>query len=442
MGGHLPTSHSAQPTHPLSLEGFPNNPEFWQANSATIWDNLQHIPLTQLQTALPEVTDKTSIGWIKLAILSKQYSTDTAGLVSQIAAWRAENPSHPANSLITNDDSLNDIKAQSFPKHYALLLPLQGSLAQSGQAVRDGFLSAYYQATPDIKSQQTVSFYDTSAGTPVTTLYQKAISEGADTVIGPLTKENVQSLIQAGSFPVTTIALNYTDIWFGSLPQNLYEYGLSPIDETKQIAERAWQSGHTRAIIIVSQDEWGQRVAKSLTSQWQSLGGGVADSFYFTAQTNLNEGIANLLHVAAEGHSKTNDKSVLEKQRRQDFNVIFLLAHPQEARQIVPLLKYYFADNVPIYATSSVYSGSSSAQDNDLNGVNFNDIPWVMGAGKGNSNRLYAVGRDAYLVAGQIKRLNQLPGFPLYGATGALTLTPQHQIYRRLPWAQMHNGHL
>ncbi len=440
MGNPFGTASAS--SHAVMLQGFPTDPSFWQANSAVIWDNLQHIPLSQLQSGLGQVSDKTAQAWINLAIISKQYSTDTTQLTTQVIAWRAQNASHPANSLIPDDSTLTSLKTQNYPKHFALLLPLKGGLGSSGQAVRDGFLSAYYQAAPGIKNQQTVSFYDTSSTSNIAALYQKAIAEGADAVIGPLSKEEVQAVLQTGNFPVTTVALNYTDLWFGSLPQHFYEFGLSPVDETKQLADHAWQAGHKRAIIIAPQNDWGQRVSKTLTSEWQGLGGSVADTYYFSSQADLNQGIANLLHVNAAQHNKTNDKKTLEQERRQDFNVIFLLAHSNEARQIVPLLKFYYADNIPIYATSAVYSGKPSAQDSDLNGVNFNDIPWVLGASKGNSNRLYAVGRDAHLIADQIRRLDEMPNFPLYGATGALTLTPQHQIYRRLPWAQMHDGHL
>jgi hypothetical protein len=119
------------------------------------------------------------------------------------------------------------------------------------------------------------------------------------------------------------------------------------------------------------------------------------------------------------------------------------------ARQIVPLLKYYYVSNVPIYATSVVYSGAPSAQDSDLNGVTFADMPWTLQNANANtsaiksdakSSRLYALGRDAYLISNQFYRLRVLPNFPVYGATGALTLTSQQQIYRRLAWVQMHNG--
>jgi len=425
-----PTAQNA----PVNLQGFPNDPVFWQGGTATVWNKLQHIPLPELQSTASQSTDPNITGWLKLAIISKQYSTDTNQLVTQLMAWRSANPNHAANALFPDNNTLTRLQNTRAPQHIALLLPLQGAVADSGQAVRDGFLSAYY-ASP-IQHQQTVSFLDTTQNPSMPALYQQALSQGADSVIGPLTKENVQQLITQGSFSAPTLALNYTDVW-GSLPAHFYEFGLSPIDEAKQLAEKSWQTGHKRAILIAPEDAWGQRIVKSLTANWQSLGGTVADTFYFNKQTDFNSGIASLLHA--------NPKV---QQRRQDFDIIFLLAPSQTARQIVPLLKYYYAANVPIYATSMVYSGAPSAQDSDLNGVTFADMPWTLqnanqSAIKSDSKtgRLYALGRDAYMLSNQFYRLSVLPNFPIYGATGALTLTSQQQIYRRLAWVQMRNGH-
>lgn len=432
-------------SNPVNLQGFPNDPVFWQANTLTTWDKLQHIALPELKSAEASATDPNIRGWLKLAIISKQYSTDTTQLVNQLIAWRNENPNHTANSLFPGNGELNSILNDSPPRHVVLLLPLQGNLSASGQAVRDGYLSAYYKS--GFKNSQTISFTDTNSNPNIAALYQQALSQGADTVVGPLTKEQVQQLLSQGSIGVPTIALNYTDGW-GSLPANLYEFGLSPVHESKQLAEKAWQAGHKRALIIAPQNEWGQRVVKNATASWNALGGSVADTFYFTPQTDMSKGIAGLLH-ANTANNKDNNKIAPEQQRRQDFDVIFLLAASQNARQILPLIKYYYAANIPVFSTSAVYSGFPSPQkDSDLNGVTFCDTPWTLQmAGTGGSetdvrfNRLYAVGRDAYLLGNQIGRLNRLPNFPIYGSTGALSLTSDHKIYRRLAWVQMRDGH-
>ncbi len=280
-------------------------------------------------------------------------------------------------------------------------------------------------------------------------LYQQAIAQGADTIVGPLSKDQVSQLIKQGAFPAPTIALNYTEMGFGSLPTHFYEYGLSARDEAEQMAEKAWQMGRSHALLIAPQNEWGQRTTQPLIARYQALGGRITDTFYYTPSSNISQGIAALLHINTKADREKmqddNNKITLAQQRRQDFDVIFIVAQPQMARQIVPTLKYYYADDVPVVASSAIYTGSPDPQkDADLNGVYFCDIPWVLKATHGSdqqANRLYAVGIDSYTISNNISRLNLLTNFPIYGTTGALSLTAKHQIYRRLPWIQMHAGY-
>ncbi len=417
------------------------DPTFWQGNPSSLWAKLSHIPMTTLESSETTAPTPDATGWLKLAVISKRYNMNTPQLAEQLMAWRTEYPHHPGNSLFPADATLSTLKTTSLPKHIAVLLPLQGKLGAMGQSVRDGFLNGYYEN----HAEQAISFYDTSNSTPLAALYQKALNEGANIVIGPLSKENVQELARTSRLTVPTVALNYTS---GNIP-NLYQFGLSSSDETQQAAEKAWSAGHSRALLIVEKSAWGDNSSKNLIARWQSQGGVIADTLYFTPQTDFNTAIAGLLHIDPKADRvKTRDgnsKQQLAKQRRHDFDVIFLLAHPDAARAIVPQLRYYYVDKTPIYSTSAIYSGSPSpTKDLDLNGVLFSELPFVLkqsSPATGSDSRLFAVGHDAYLISHELPRLTTLPYFPIYASTGALVLNSQHHIYRRLPWAKMHDGH-
>lgn len=441
---HLSSSTEVSTSSVQNSSSLVADNSIWQTGTQTTWNKLQYIPLKTLEATQPN--DPTMAGWIKLAIISKRYSTNTPELTQQLIAWRQQYSNHPANSLFPNDNTLETLQKQPGPQHVALLLPLDGKYGTSGRAVREGFLSAYYKN----KSNTRISFYDTSKNSDILALYQQAINEGADTVIGPLLKENVQTLINQGNINVATLTLNYTELGFGSLPNNLYEFGLSPNDEAKQLANKAKEAGLSKALLIAPKTEWGEKTAKTLSAEWESQGGSVVDTLFFDARSNFSQDIPRLLHIDPKADREQtrsdNNKQNLAQQRRQDFNVIFLLAPPTEARQIVPLLRYYYVENTPIYSTSVIYSGRPSPQkDSDLNGIIFADTPWTLrvsdAGGSGlYANRLYGVGRDAYLLSQNLNRLAQLNNFPIYGATGALSLTPQHQIYRRIAWAKFHDG--
>lgn len=434
-------SDNQAPVENTSKSVASSDTNLWSGNTLAIWNKLQQIPLPKLES-YPPSTNPNENGWIKLATASKKYSNNTPELIRQLIAWRAENPGHPGNTLFPDDLTLNSILNQSQPKSIALLLPLQGQVANAGQNVKEGFLGAYYQSQNKTASQ-TINFYDTQNQNMVA-LYQQAVAKGADMVIGPLTKEDVETLTRSGNFSVPTIALNYTDVSYGSLPNNLYQFGLSPLDEAQQVADKAHHAGLSRAIMIVERSAAGERVSKKIASRWEANGGSITETFYFNNNADFNQEIAKLLHVnPKEDRLKTragDSKADLQQQRRQDFDVIFLLSSPTPARAIVPLLKFYYADNIPIYSTSMIYSGSPSPQkDTDLNGVIFCDTPSVLKSQ--GSNRFSSVGHDAYTLSRELPRLTKLPNFPIYAETGALTMTPEHQIFRRLPWITMRNGH-
>ncbi len=322
------------------------------------------------------------------------------------------------------------------PQRIAVILPLEGPLSSQGKTVRDGFLTAYYNSLVKTHVTQNISFYDSNQYKDMPSLYQKAVAEGANFVVGPLTKDNVQQIQRQGSFSVPVLALNYTD---GSLPSNFYEFGLSPSDETQQVADKARQDGHSRAVLITTQGEWGQRVSKSLTDRWRANGGSIEDVLFVAPNMDLSQAVATLMHSTVNT-SKTrragdNDRAVLGQQHRHDIDVVFLLAPGKVAKQIVPLIRFYYVGTLPVYSTSVVAEGSSP-QDIDLNGVMYCNIP----AAASGSTSLSAVGQDAYLLSSNLSRMLSMPGLPINGATGALTLTPDHKIYRRLSWTTINAG--
>lgn len=331
------------------------------------------------------------------------------------------------------------------PKQIALLLPLQGGNATSGQAIRNGFLTAYYYAKQQQADAPAVTVMDTS-GADIVALYQQAVDKGADFVVGPLTKENLQTLAGKGALTRPTLALNTLDN--GAVVGNLYQFGLSPQEEASQAAIRAHNDGRQRAIILYPNGSWGQGVAMAFQNQFQSAGGTVVASYPFVPREDFSTGVAQALGV---------DPAAKRSARpRQDIDMVFLVAFPQEARQIRPQFLFYNAGSLPIYATSLIYSGTPNPQyDTDLNGIQFDDMPWILGpdmpqwaemrehiktlwaTSYAKSPRLYALGIDAYHLT---YRLADMGSSTLPGATGGLSVGADQHIQRQLSWASIQNG--
>ncbi|KGP63775.1 hypothetical protein EP47_06015 [Legionella norrlandica] len=434
----------------IKLESLLPNEESRISNRRTLWLTLTSLPQAELNTMSLEASDKSEIqGWLQLAVISRKYRNNSKSLLASLDQWQTRFNDHPANYILPNPlDSISD-KLLSPPKQVALLLPLSGSLSGPGNAIREGFMAAY--KTNDGEEVTKIKIYDTNKG-DITNTYQKAISEGADYVIGPLTKAHV-AIIAAMDHPVPTLLLNDTDTM---TQDNSYSMGLSPVNEAIQVATKAQSKGYRKALIIAPSNDWGDEITKAFTHQWTEGGGLVIDSLRYSAKDDLNKSIRSFLQITDSQEREKKLKQVLgydlqsTTSRRQDFDMIFLLAFPSKARQIMPLLKYYYAGDVPVFATSSVYGGSANAlKDKDLDGVIFCDMPWVFSHQMGtrswpeqfNSyNRLYALGMDSYALATQ---LNQLILFPADGSndsTGILYLKPTKQVARVLEWGQFKQG--
>lgn len=341
------------------------------------------------------------------------------------------------------------------PKQIALLLPLSGSLSPQGQAILSGFTAA----NANNGNQATIKTYDVNSGS-IDAQYQTALQQGADFVVGPLSKPNVERLTQ-NNITVPTLTLNYVNP-NENVPDLLYQFGLSPQDEAKQAADRAIHDGHKQALVIVPATSWGRGIADAFAARFSQQGGSVTEVLAYQADTQtLTKQVASALQFKEskpgsstnEGTYRPNRKTVLE--RRQDIDMVFMTAQPSIARQIRPLLKFYNAGDLPVYATSQVYSGTPNpTQDRDLDGVMFCDIPWVFNnppvlantrsqlAGNPNFQRylgLYALGADASQLTSELSELTNSSTSGVTGATGTLYLRG-HQVMRQLQWAQFRDG--
>lgn len=375
-------------------------------------------------------------------------------LCSQLLACSGFDLSFMSKSSGSNE-AMGSTQDAGGPKKIVVLLPLKGKYGESGQAVKNGFMAAFYANKGQSTSQPVVKVVDTSEQN-VNVAYEKAVNEGADLIVGPLDKDQVQTLIKSTRLTVPTLALNtVTD----QKVNNLYQFGLSQLDEADQVAQRAASDGHRQALVIAPAGAWGAGIVSSFKNRWQSVGGTIVDQVNYQNPRQLSDQIRQVLHVAnkkSRAHKVENDSKQPVSRRRQDIDMIFLVAEPVKAREIVPLLKFYYAGNIPVYATSLVYSGRLNPdQDTDLNNVAFGDMPWVLGGLPNNLDgiktnvselwktsyaqnpKLYALGVDAYQLS---QNLYQVPADGFRGATGTLYIQDNRHVYRKLSWAKVRGG--
>jgi len=417
------------------------------SNRRTLWLTLTALPTAELNTLAVEASDDAELeGWMQLALISRKKYGNPQAMLEQIQLWQVNYPQHPGHYIMPAPFERIAPRLVAPPKQMALLLPLTGPLSGPGSAIKDGFLAANSTHAAKIK------LYDTNTSN-VGALYQQAVNDGAEYVVGPLSKANVAT-VAAMDHPVPTLLLN--DLDTRPNDERAYQFGLSPSNEARQVAIKAHKSGYHHALVIAPAGGWGDEVLAAFTGQWKAGGGQVVDTLHYHEKDDMNAIVRDFLQITDSEARGKQLKQILGQNieatpsRRQDFDMIFMLAYPSKARQIMPLLNYYYTGNVPVYATSAVYAGSTNVmRDRDLNGIIFCDMPWVFTHQMGSKNwpeqfnsynRLYALGMDSYALT---TKLNQLLLFPAMGTSdksGVFYLTPSQQISRIPAWGQFKQG--
>lgn len=424
-------------------------------NHQEIWTLVSSLPLEQLQAS----GDADLNGWVDLA-----RATKSAGTLEQqqqaIDNWLLQNPGHPAAQQLP--EPLVELKKLSSQplSEIALLLPQDGQLANVARALRDGFLAAHYQAQQAGQNPPNIQIFDSSRIGSLDEFYRQAQASGVQLVVGPLEKPLVTQLSAREQLPITTLALNYSETAQEG-PAQLFQFGLAAEDEAREVARRAWADGHRRAVALVPRGDWGDRVLDAFRQSWQAQGGTLIAAEHVDQPVELAKQIAELFQLReseARGkrlQSTLGDAVAAAPSRRRDIDFIFLAATPQQAQQIKPTLAFQYAGDVPVYATSHLFTGShSQAQYLDLNGIMFCETPWLLNVNDplrqqassqwpqagGSLGRLYAMGADAYQLAPRLTQLKALPETRLDGLSGSLSLNPAQRIERQLPWAEFRDG--
>lgn len=427
-------------------------------NHENIWNTLTALDADTLTSLANSERRYEFQGWYKLAVIGKAYQYNLDRQLAELERWQSTWTRHPALAYMPQALKLVETMAAERPQTIALLLPID---SQPGIVIRDGFMSAYYDVMQSGGKVPLIRVYETSKTDSILSVYNRAVAEGAEMVIGPLLKENVEVLHKERGLPVPTLALNNIE---GSRPlsDNLFQFALSPENEAIQIAERAWQDGHRYAAILspaITLDDFYERKKQSFKAHWLALGGHIVAEEAF--RENYTGVVSSLLDI---NDSQTRMKAVsnligeelvFTQRRRQDIDMILLIAEPGPARQINPTLAYLYAGDIPVYGSQDIYSGlPRPLVDNDLNGVVFGDSPWLLSfedelkakatqlfpQNNALTLRLQAFGIDAFRLYPRLKQLQTAPDSQIYGATGLLRLTDNNNIIRELTWARVTDG--
>lgn len=397
-------------------------------NQQQLLSLLEHMDVNRLQDAAAQLSAHDPMrAWIEQALQHKG---------SALAATMPE-LERPVGTLPPQGGDQAAAEGYRAPHSVTLLLPTSGPLQAAGQAVEDGFRTAWARH-PERSASMQLNVQD-SLGTPSGALqaYQQAVAQGADLVVGPLAPGAVAALFQQAPLPVPLLALNHPDQ--GLPPDGSAEFALPPEAEGAQVAARMRSQGLTEAVLFLADERWAERAAGAFKAQFRGGGGQVTGSATLArSEVNYADAINALMANAGPDTG------------------VFIAMRPEQGRLLVPQLRIARVKQ-PLFATSHIYGVEDNpGLDRDLDGVVFCDAPWLLNAqpglprresladsdpnAQGPAARLFAFGMDAYALMPYLGWLRNHPGSYLSGATGQLTMDNFGRVQRTPIWARFVNG--
>ncbi len=323
------------------------------------------------------------------------------------------------------------------PRKLAVLLPLTGAMAAASSPVRDGLLAGYYG---EHRQKPEIVFYDTT-GTPAGAVaaYQKAGSEGADYVVGPLGRDEVGALFKAEQLNVAILALNRGP---AAPPNGHASFALAPEDDGIAAAEYLLSRKARRVLVLVGSDDGMRRSVAAFREHLLSRGGAVVDTLTI-AEKPADSSVA--LQAAA--------------QKEGGVDAVFLAMKGSQARALAPQLIAAGLAAKPRVSTAQLLSGTGKPeQDMLLDGIAFPAETWgvqgipglpsaestgsMLSTARGPAAKLFAFGYDAWLLTAYLERLAGNANGQVDGATGALRIDGFGNIVRTPSWSTFSNGQI
>jgi len=421
------------------------------ANQRLIWDGFRENPAT---ARVAPTGDTVIDGWLALAPIATSAGTD---LRRSLLSWRQTYTTHPAAGGLLAE-LLAAQRSTAFPSQIALLLPVSSPDRAYALAIRDGFIAAHLRSGGDTPT--TVRVYD-SARLGSAQAYLQAQLDGADFIVGPLLFTEVDQVIAQAGF-VPTLALNFAtnDTTF---QRSFYQFALAPEDEARTIAAAAIAAGAKTAVVFAPSNPRGYRIKDNFQAAFKEGGGEMLDWYgYEPALQDFSQPVAALLNVTRSRERHRRLAATLgvpvqfpEARRREDVDMIFVVADPAAGRALASQLRFYGAGDIPMYATAEIYNPATTGRDNDLNGFIFADTPALLTPDEDARAvradfeaywpqrtaflKYYGMGFDAY---GLVSSLYANDGSPwsMRGLSGDLSLDAQGRVRRVLPLGQFRNG--
>ncbi|QGG80955.1 hypothetical protein GH975_10390 [Litorivicinus lipolyticus] len=364
----------------------------------------------QLASLLDAGGDDAVSGWLALAQAAEAGAGD-------VRAWRKAWPDHRANRVLPADIQALLARGWAKPARIGVILPLSGPLVGVGSNLLDGIMSEQLS-----DRSTTVIVSDGSLG--VEAAVAELTAQSVDLIVGPLPKDQVNQLL-AMAIDLPLLTLNYSDIEADALAPRA-QMGLAPEDAARDAARLMMLDldDPRRPIVLVPGDATGERVSAAYISEWTD-NGGVAPVIAPYLNDNQRQVVADAIGIAASQARHSALQRLLAAdleftpRRRADISSVYIYANAVTAAQLKPLLAFYYAGDLPVWVADAALDRDLDLVRDDLVGANLVAMPWQLDS-LADSNVLFELGRDAWLLANSLDSLAQGNAFD--GRTGLWTL--------------------
>jgi uncharacterized protein len=424
-------------------------------------------PLTELESLFSNHRHRPELEpWLDLAVTSRRFLLDESRLEEALFQWQER---HPAVGYGADQTLLwLALWRQTRPsaRKIAIVLPGRSAMARVSAAVRDGLMSAWLNQPPNRRPELKFIYID-DAPDAIVSAWFEAREAGADFLLGPLEREQVDALLALPDPGLPVLMLNHPTDPAGleGFVGTVHAIGLLPEEEAELAAIHSLVEGHQRALILAQESDWGRRVAGAFANTFELGGGQIAgQSAYSTTQVDHSAMLQVLLELDRSEQRIRRLSQVLnqpveaEPQRRTDIDVVFLASRTEDGRQIRPQLRFFGAGDIPIVATSQIIAGvPQRRRDEDLDGITLPLPPWFLdftAAGQQrqraetlypylsnpNLSRLHALGFDALQLIPWLDLMRIDPLLYLPGLSGRLRLADGRTLERDLPFVRLIDG--
>ena len=281
----------------------------------------------------------------------------------------------------------------------ALILPAQQSVfAEAAEAVRLGFFAANEASARKLTIQVLEVDDDAPA---LQSAVVNAQQRGVKTIVGPLLRSGVNAVIDGGYATVPMVALNFPDR-DAAAPRSMIALGLSAEAEAQYavrialaefVGTRRSIGSSPRFVVLAGPSALERRIAQAFVTALRAAG-----------ETPLQ----------IDAASESGDR-IARQLDPNKHDAVFLALDAGGAAMLrarIPRPILIFGTSL-LNATTGTSSPEAVALANDLDGVRFVDMPWLLqpGVSLGANGplpakpmspelaRLYALGVDAYRVA-------------------------------------------